>query len=82
MLISEKITLLISIWMVLVLFITGDSELEVFFILIILGFIVIKELTAHLTNSKIKFKMNVFILIFMSVFIILVINRILQSMEI
>ena len=82
MLISEKITILISIWMVIVLFITNDSELEVFFILIILGFIVIKELTSHLTNSKIKLKMNGFILIFMSVFIILVINRILQTLEI
>jgi len=82
MLMSEKITLYIVAWMIFLLFIASDTGLEIFFILIIIGFIIIKELTDRFTTSNLKFKMNAFIFIFMIVFIILIITRIINILEI
>ena len=82
MLMSEKITLYIAAWTIFLLFVTSDAELEIFFILIIIGFIVIKELTDRFTTSKLKFKMNLFIFIFMIVFLIIIITRIINILEI
>ena len=82
MLMSEKITLYIVAWMIFLLFIASDTGLEIFFILIIIGFIIIKELTDRFTTSSIKLKMNAFIFIFMIVFIILIITRIINILEI
>ena len=79
---SEKITLYIVAWMIFLLFIASDTGLEIFFILIIIGFIIIKELTDRFTTSNLKFKMNAFIFIFMIVFIILIITRIINILEI
>jgi hypothetical protein len=79
---SEKITLYIVAWMIFLLFIASDTGLEIFFILIIIGFIIIKELTDRFTTSSIKFKMNAFIFIFMIVFILLIITRIINILEI
>jgi TRAP-type C4-dicarboxylate transport system permease small subunit len=82
MLMSEKITLYIVAWMIFLLFIASDTGLEIFFILIIIGFIIIKELTDRFTTSSIKLKMNAFIFIFMIVFILLIITRIINILEI
>jgi hypothetical protein len=79
---SEKITLYIVAWMIFLLFIASDTGLEIFFILIIIGFIIIKELTDRFTTSSIKHKMNAFIFIFMIVFIFLIITRIINILEI
>jgi hypothetical protein len=82
MLMSEKITLYIVAWMIFLLFIASDTGLEIFFILIIIGFIIIKELTDRFTTSSIKLKMNAFIFIFMIVFVLLIITRIINILEI
>ena len=82
MLMAEKITLAISIWIILILFITGDAELEIFFILTIIGFVIIKELTDHITTKEIKIKMNVFILIFMLAFMTIVTKRIIDYLAV
>jgi hypothetical protein len=82
MIISEKITLAISVWMIFILFITGNASLEIFFILIIIGFIIIKELTDHLTTNIFKKKMNAFIFVFMIAFLFLVGKRLIEFLEI
>jgi hypothetical protein len=79
---SEKITLYMAVWMIFLLFVISDVELEIFFILVVLGFIIIKELTDRFTTRLFKFKMNVFIFLFMIVFIILVLARIINFSEI
>ena len=78
MLMSEKITLFVAVWIILALFITGDAELEIFFVLILIGFIVIKELTDRFTTVHLRHKMNIFIFVFIIVFIVLVGKKIIS----
>ena len=79
---SEKITLSVAIWIILALFITGDAELEIFFVLILIGFFIIKEFTDRFTTIHFKHKMNVFIFVFMIVFIVFVGKRIMSILSI
>ena len=82
MLLSEKIALIFSFWLVFVLILTGDVELEVFFILIIIGFIVLKEFTDHLTTKIIKLKISSFILVFLIAFFVLVFKRVIEHLAV
>ena len=54
MFMSEKITLIIAGWIILVLFITGDSNLEIFFIMIFIGVLIVRELTDVFTTINLK----------------------------
>lgn len=72
MLVSEKIVLFIAAWILITLFVTGDADLEIFFVLITIGFIVAKELTAQYTTVQLKRKMNFFIYVFIIIFTALV----------
>jgi len=81
-LISERITLYVAAWMIFLLLITSDAELEIFFILIIIGFFVIKELTDRFTTRRIKFIMSTVIYIFIIVFIFLIAIRIINILSI
>jgi len=69
---SEKIVLFIAAWILITLFVTGDADLEIFFVLITIGFIVAKELTAQYTTAQLKRKMNSFIYVFIIIFTALV----------
>ncbi len=79
---SEKITLCVVAWMIFLLLITPDAELEIFFILIIIGFFIIKELTDRFTTRRLKFKMSAFIFIFIIVFIVMIATRIINILSI
>ena len=82
MLISEKITLVIAGWILLVLFITGDSGLEIFFILIFIGVLIVRELTDVFTTINLKDRMNIFIYLFILVFILIVGKKIISVLAI
>ena len=66
MLISEKIILFMTIWIVVSIIITNESQLEIFLILILFGFVIIKEIANPFIIGKIKLKLNVFILFFLN----------------
>ena len=38
---SEKITLFVAVWIIVALFITGNADLEIFFVLIFVGMILV-----------------------------------------
>lgn len=78
MLITEKITLIITAWIVVVFFITGDTDLEIYFVLIFMGVLVVRELTDVFTTDIIKKKMDFFIYMFLIVFIVLFIKTIIN----
>ena len=78
MLITEKITLIITAWIVVVFFITGDTDLEIYFVLIFMGVLVVRELTDVFTTDIIKEKMDFFIYMFLIVFIVLFIKTIIN----
>ena len=82
MFMSEKITLIIAGWIILVLFITGDSNLEIFFILIFIGVLIVRELTDVFTTINLKDRMNIFIYLFILVFILIVGKKIISVLAI
>ena len=82
MFMSEKITLIIAGWIILVLFITGDSNLEIFFIMIFIGVLIVRELTDVFTTINLKDRMNIFIYLFILVFILIVGKKIISVLAI
>lgn len=77
MLMSEKITLFIAGWILFVLIITGDENLEVFFISIFIGVLIIRELTDVFSSTNLRDRMNIFIYIFLIIFMVIVGKKVL-----
>jgi hypothetical protein len=82
MLISEKITLFIAAWMVFVFFVTIDSIFEIFFVLIFIGFLIVKVFTDRFTPTSLRTRMNIFIFLFFIVFIFLIGKKIISFLSI
>ena len=79
---SEKITIILSVWILFIFIITGDANLEIFFILIFIGILIVRELTDIFTTSGLKDRMNVFIYIFLIIFIVIVGRKILDILNV
>lgn len=77
-----QITLVMTIWILLMFFITGNASLEIFFTTVILGLLVIKELTDEFTNLYLKKRINIFIFIFFLLFIVIAGERIVSILNI
>ena len=77
LLLSEKITLIIIVWTLFSFFITNDSDLEIFFVLIFIGLLVIKLLTNEFTTLQFKKRLNIFIIVLLIGYIILIAQKIL-----
>lgn len=75
---SEKITMVLSIWILLLIFITYTSSLEIFFILMFIGTLVTKELTDEFTAPNLKKRLNIFIIIFLIAFIAIISQKIIN----
>ena len=78
MLISEKITLLISAWMVFVLIFAMDTTLEMFLVLLLIGLLVVKIFTDRYTLTRFKHRMNIFILAFSLLFVIIISRKVIN----
>jgi hypothetical protein len=76
MITSEKITLVIALWILLVLLLTKDTDLELFFVLIFIGVLIVRALTDVFITTTLKHRMNLLIYIFILIFIIIVGNKI------
>jgi len=72
MLLSEKLTFLIAAWVFIALLITGAGNLEIFFILVFIGVLIIRELSDVFSPISIKDRMNLFIYVFLFVFVFIV----------
>jgi len=82
MLITEKITMFIAAWMVFILIVTLDAKLEIFFILIFIGFLTVKVFTDRFTFTHLKNRMNIFIFVFFIVFMIIIGKKIISFLGI
>jgi len=78
LLMSEKITMVLSIWMLLLIFITYTASLEILFILLFIGTLVTKELTDEFTAPNLKKRLNIFIIIFLIAFIAIISQKIIN----
>ena len=72
---SEKITLSIVIWIILSAFFTGQTNLDTFVILILIGILIIRTLTDEIITPVLRARMNLFVFFFLIGFIYIVINR-------
>ena len=82
MLISEKITMFIAVWMVFILIVALDAELEIFFILVFIGFLTVKVFADRFTLTRLKNRMNIFIFVFFIVFMIIIGKKIISFLSI
>jgi len=57
------------------LFATGDSNLEMFIVLVFIGLLIAKEFTDRYSTSKLRFRMNILILIFLAIFVVVVVRK-------
>jgi len=82
MLLSEKITLVIILWILLVFLITNDADLELFFVLIFIGILIIRALTDVYITTTLKHRLNLFIGLFIGVFVVIVGNKIITILAV
>jgi len=82
LLIAEKITIFITAWIIVMLFVTGDSNFEVFIILIFIGLLIAKEFTDRFTTEQIKLRMNIFIGAFLVIFVAAVVKKIMPFVHV
>ena len=82
MLIENKITVLVMFWTYLVYVITGGEQIELFFILILIGLIIIKELVQPYVTSTMRKKLNLFIFSFLLIFCFVIGIRIIPLIDI
>jgi hypothetical protein len=76
MLISEKITFIIALWILMALLITGDTDFELFFVLIFIGVLIVRALSDVFITKTLKFRMNLIIYLFIIIFIVIIGNKI------
>lgn len=79
LLLTEKITLIIIVWTLFSFFITNDADIEIFFVLIFIGLIVVKQITDEFTTLHLKKRMTIFIIVFLIASIIIIAQKILTS---
>ncbi len=81
MIASEKLTLIIAAWILLVLLITKDTDVELFFVLVFIGVLIVRALAEVFIGTNLKFRMNLVIYVFIVVFIFIVGNKILTILQ-
>ena len=72
LLISEKITLIVTAFILISLIITIDIALEMFFALIFIGILIGREFTDKIINMKLKTRFDAFIYLCVIIFIVLI----------
>ena len=82
MLISKKIALILSIWVLIVFLLTGNANLEIFFILIFIGILIAREISDVFITYNLKERMNILIYTFVIIFIVIVGQKIINILNI
>jgi hypothetical protein len=73
---SEKITLMFSLWIIISLIVTFQSDLRLFLVAIIIGFLVIKEITSSNVTDKINTRMKFFVIAFFLIYLLIIAEEI------
>ncbi len=81
MLTAEKIIFVISLWILVALLITGDTDFELFFVLIFIGILIIRALSDVFITKPLKLRMNLVIVVFLIGFIVIVGNKIITILH-
>ena len=82
MLILDKIAMLLALWIIILLFIIEEFDLEVYFILVLLGFLFIIGSTERFTTTKVKQRLRILLFVFIMIFIVLAVKKIITFLGI
>jgi hypothetical protein len=82
MLLSEKIALAIILWTCGILIVTPEGMLDLLVVLVLIGVLIIRELTDVFTNKELKDRINLFIYIGLIIFIGIVIHKVVSILKI
>lgn len=80
--IYDKITLSTVILVLFLFIITGDTNTEIFLILVYLGFLMIKEFTKDFVPRQLKGRMNILLVTFLGIFIVIIANKMISVISI
>ncbi len=79
--IQETISILLIIWILFLFMITTTQQLDIYFILIFIGFLLTKELASNILPQKTQSHLTIYILIFLIAYIYLIIQKVLETMN-
>jgi len=74
--VSEKIASALILWIIFVYFVTGVDNIDIFLILVYLGILIVKVFSTGKIPGPIKHRINVFSVIFLFIFILIVFRKI------
>jgi len=80
--ISEKIAIVLILWIILIYLLTGVNDIDLFVIFVYLGILIMKVFSSELIPFQLKQRMNVFTIAFLFIFILVIIKRILTVVHI
>jgi len=78
---SDKIAIILILWILLLFIITGETQVEIFFILIFIGMLIIRELTDNLATIPLKHRLNAFIIVFLLAYIVIISEKMINILN-
>lgn len=79
---KNHIILAMSLWVIFLFVITGNSPPEIYFLMIAIGITAIKELTNEIITPELKKKLNIFVFLFFLIFLAIVTQKIISVFHI
>jgi hypothetical protein len=76
-----KIAIILIIWILILFFITGSRQVEIFFIFIFIGMLIIRELTENCATKSLKYRLDAFIVVFLIAYVVLIIDKIINILS-
>ena len=73
---SLKIAIILIVWILILFFLTGSTDVEIYFIFVFIGILIARELTDNLASKPLKHRLNVFIVIFLLAYIVIIFDKI------
>jgi len=80
--IDFKITLFLTSWVLIMYFLTGRLKFEIYIISIFLGILIIKELSDEFITKTLKKRITILILIFLAIYILFILEKIISFVPI
>ena len=81
MILSERLTFIFILMTIIILIISGDVVLEIFFIMILIGVLILRELIKSFAPNDLKDRMNFFIYTGFIIYIVIIVQKIISIIK-
>jgi len=78
---SDKIAIILIFWTLLLFVITSGNQVEIFFILIFIGFLITRELTDDLATITLKHRLDGYIIVFLLAYVFVISEKIINILS-